>query len=842
MARRNVSSVTMEGITSGVVNICHKELVPISLNNSVFFWKLARPRNKNDPIFGYYNAPYYSVQLAFIIFVIHILSHILKSLHLPRFSLELLAGILAGQGLRLWLPVFTVPLNSIKGLDTLGNVSLVCYAFLMGLEVDLSTLRHIGQQALYTGLSGMVLPLFIGFIQFFILAANSWYPNFFSSKFWENLAPVKLTGAIFWPVTLTVTSFSDLARILSDTKLLHTGIGKLALSSSIVSELTTWILLIIALMLNSDTLNPLYLLPIITFLIASWFFIRPAVTWVLRYAEKTDNTSLLNFLIWSGITISSIITDACGANFIIGPFVFGLIIPNENVATLIMEKFEDYVRGIFIPIFFMHNGIRTDLSSLLNPVYNTHLYTIFLLIVIAWLAKFASTFIFSKLARKTTGEAFTLGVLMNTKGVLALIVINSGRNNQGFNTLMFVVLILSVLVMSITVIPFTRAANKSKKRSNKINRRTMESNKLDSELRVLTCIHSTRNLSGMINLLEHSNANKKYPISVFALNLVQLTDRRATTMLIVHDHNNKNNFHNTFEGSGQKLSYQDEASKTILKTFESLENRGSSVSTQTLTVVSPYTTMHDDINCLGEDKQVTLILIPFHKQADVYRRLQDGNLNWRTVNKNLMATSTCSVGIIVDRGLGYKENTTTQPQVSFVVIFIGGADDREALALGWRMAKSPNVNLTILRLIPTNDLNYHNEIDCEYKEERALDEGEGEGATRMRKKDETEVDNKYVNEFRFRTMHDKNIKYIEKEVKTGEEVIRIIGRVVPSCDLYILGQRKTVASSMMMGLLEWMEFDELGVLGDTLLSSDFAEHSSLLIIKQHYMSGMPRQK
>ncbi|CAN1336272.1 Cation/H(+) antiporter 15 [Linum perenne] len=815
--------LTLEGLTSGVINVCHREAVPVSLNNSVF-WKLARPKNENEPSFVYY-VPYYFIQLTLILFAIHLLALILKPLRLPRFSVELLAGILVGPsvlGLGDWYAIYIVPPSSLKVLDTLGHLSLIYYVFLVGLEIDLSTIRHVGRDAIYTGLTGTILPLFVGFIQFFAMAADPMYPYFFTPEFWQHLVNVRLTGAVFWGVALTVTSFPDLARILSDIKLLHTDIGRLALSASIVSELTSWILLVIALTLANGTVNPLFLLPTISFLAASWFLVRPAVTWLLRHADESDNTVLLNFVVFGGIMTSSIITDACGANSMIGAFVFGLVIPNGEVAVKIMEKLEDYVKGVMIPGFFLVNGVRTGLPTLFSQEYGRPVYLVLPLIALAWASKIASTFVFSLLTGMSAREAFTLGVLMNTKGILALIVINTGRNVQGFNHPMFAVLVLSILLMSLTVTPLAKAANKSNRRSIQFKHRTVESNKLESELRILTCIHSPRNLSGMINLLESSNASKQYPICVFALHLVQLTERRATAMLIVHDNS-----------SAQRsiLSRREEDSKHIITAFESLENRGPSVSAQSLTVVSPYTTMHEDISCLGEDKRVTLILLPFHKQADVYGRLQDENLNWRTVNKNLLVNATCSVGILVDRGLGSnKSSQPSNPMSTYAVIFIGGPDDREALAFGWRMAKSPNVSFTLLRLISDHD-----------------DDQQGGGAnssstmskmpTRS-KKEEKEIDDEYVNEFRFRTMHEETINYVEKVVKTGEEVIGTIGRAVHGFDLYILGQRKNTAPSVMAGLSEWTECEELGVLGDTLLASEFAEHSSMLVIKQHYVPGM----
>lgn len=368
---------------------------------------------------------------------------------------------------------------------------------------------------------------------------------------------------------------------------------------------------------------------------------------------------------------------------------------------------------------------------------------------------------------------------------------------------------IALILMTLMVKPIAMATTKSTKHVKQYKRRTIERSKHDSELRILSCIHSISNLSGMINLLQFSNPTKQSPICVFALHLVQLTARRVSAMLIVHD------AYNRAPNTGQENhSREVEESEHIINAFHSYEGKSTAVSVQALTVVSPYTSMHEDVSRLAEDKRVNLILVPFHKQPDVYGKLQeDEDASLRAVNQSLLATVPCSIGILIDRGLGESE-----AQSHFIMLFVGGADNREALAYAWRMAGSPNVSLTVVRFLANAGTEDEAESLKEQERERKLDD-------------------EYINDFRFRTMYDQTITYAEVAVNSGNEIITSMRRIQGDYDLYIVGRGQGASPQLTSGLLEWSDCEELGPLGDALLSSDFAESSSILVIQQHYVQG-----
>ncbi|XP_050209196.1 cation/H(+) antiporter 15-like [Mercurialis annua] len=766
------------------ITMCYFE----NITNDKAFWK-----SENSLISS---LPYFVIQLSLMMLCIRLLFVILKPLRQPRFLAELLSAVLVFPLATTNIGFFQKyihPAKSTKTLDTMGQLGLVYYMFLVGLEMDLTMLKHVERKALYNAAITTLLPLTMGIGLFFLLVH------------YKTDTIVGMGGGV-WALTLTVTSFSDLARILSDMKLLHTDIGRLALSSAIICDLVAWAILVLAITMVNQKLYFLNVFAMILFVFLCWFVVRPILAWIIRINNSSNggmDYELLIYFILGGVVIFGLITDACGSQSMIGAFMFGLIIPKGELGMRLIEKLEDLVIGILLPAFYWTNGLKINLGHLNNGV---SVFVVAVVIILGCSAKVISAFIFSVFHGLSTREGLTLGVLMNTKGVLALIVMNVGRDLKGFDEQMFGMMTISLILMTIMVKPIAMAATKSTKHVKQYKRRTIERSKQDAELRILTCIHSVSNLSGIINLLEVSNPTKQSPICVFALHLVQLTARRVSAMLIVHDA-----YHRTVNSGQENQSREVEESEHIITAFQSYESRSTAVSVQALTVVSPYTSMQEDVCRLAEDKRVNLILVPFHKQPDVYGKLQDDeDVSLRAVNQNLLASAPCSIGILIDRGLG-----ESQVQNNYVMLFIGGPDSREALAYAWRMAGTTGVRLTVIRFLPAT---------C--PDENAAEEEK-----------ERKLDDEYINDFRFRTMYDQAITFAEMQVNSGNEIVTTMRRMHDGYDLYIVGKGQGALPQLTLGLLEWSDCEELGALGDTLLSSDFAENSSILVIQQHYIPG-----
>lgn len=379
-------------------------------------------------------------------------------------------------------------------------------------------------------------------------------------------------------------------------------------------------------------------------------------------------------------------------------------------------------------------------------------------------------------------------------------------------------MVIVAVIITGVVTPIVTTIYKPTRRFVPYKRRTIQCSRPNVELRVLVCIHTPRNVPTIINLLEASHATKTSPICVYVLHLVELTGR-TSAMLIVH---------NTRKSGKPAQNITQAQSDHIINAFENYEQNSTSISIQPLTSISPYSTMHEDICNIAEDKRVAFIIIPFHKQLTVDGGMEGTNPSFRMINQNVLANAPCSIGVLVDRGL----NTSTRLRANqvthnVVVLFFGGPDDREALSYGWRMSGHPGTNLKVMRFIATEEgLEQMKGSHVGYDEPKILNLETNDVI-------EKQLDEDMINEFRFKSAYDESIVYIEKFVSNGEETIGVIRSMDNMYDLFIVGRGQGLISPLIAGLTDWSECPELGVIGDLLASSDFAATVSVLVIQQY---------
>lgn len=393
---------------------------------------------------------------------------------------------------------------------------------------------------------------------------------------------------------------------------------------------------------------------------------------------------------------------------------------------------------------------------------------------------------------------------------------------QVLNDESFAVMVIVAVVMTGIITPIVTTIYRPARRFIPYKRRAIQMSKPDAELRVLVCIHTPRNVPTIINLLEATHPTKRSPICIYVLHLVELTGR-ASAMLIVH---------NTRKSGRPALNRTQAQSDHIINAFENYEQHAGCVSVQPLTAISPYSTMHEDICNLAEDKRVAFIIIPFHKQQTVDGGMEAMNPAFRMVNQNVLANSPCSVGILVDRGLnGSTRLAANQISHHIAVIFFGGPDDREALSYAWRMSAHPGISLTVMHFIPGEDAaEPAAQSPADLNDPRILTVETDDML-------EKQLDEELIKEFRMKNVGDESISYIEKVVNNGEETVAAIRSMDSIHDLFIVGRGQGMISPLTAGLTDWSECPELGAIGDLLASSDFAATVSVLVVQQYVGMG-----
>ncbi|PPR80406.1 hypothetical protein GOBAR_AA40305 [Gossypium barbadense] len=691
----------------------------------------------------------------------------------------------------------------------MANLGVTFYMFLVGLEMDLTPIQKMGKPALSVAISGMLLPLAAGV-------------GLHSMALQRQTVRAPEMGAYFWSIALTLTSFPDLARMLSDLKLMYTDLGKTALTAAVVNDLSCWCLLVVAVSLINGEKELYVAIPVLVGMTIFWFSLRPLIRKILRYISATSKEATTSdkhiYFILSLVFLSGFVTELCGAHSIFGAFMFGLMIPGGELGTTIMDKVEEFVVGILLPPIFLITGTRTNIQYIFAD-YSVGL--VIAVVLLASSAKIISALLVCLYLKCPVRDGLALGVLMNTKGVLALIILNEGRNMKGFDQQTFSWIVVAIAFMTAIIGPIVSYTHKSERHLKYMDRH-LEKCKTEAPIRILACVHSTRNLSAMITLLEISNATRKSPIIVFAVHLVELAGR-ASAMLIFHDKDKT-------ADTGHTCSREKAEAEQIVSAFESFVDNNHGATVKPLTAVSPYTTMHEDVNHFALDKIANIILIPFHRRSDPVGGWTEENVQHKLVNQNLLATSPCSIGLLVDRGLtSFAESQEgTQQECRIAMLFVEGTDDREALAYAWRMAGTPSVTLSVIRFVPGKE-------GSEFMENSGDNEEEPDIFTAMFEREtQKQLDDDYINQFRFKTMHDQSIAYVEIQVNSGDQIVSAISSEFYDFELYVVGRGHGYTSQLTAGLSTWSEFPELGVMGETLISMNLETPASVLVVQQSH--------
>ncbi|CAN4127599.1 unnamed protein product [Withania somnifera] len=723
-----------------------------------------------------YSLPLFIVQLILVVVVTRLLVYILKPIRQPRVIAEILGGIILGPSVLGRSSKFAetiFPRRSVMVLETMANIGLLYFLFLVGVEMDVAVIRRNGKRSLFIAIAGMILPFLIGSTFSFLLHEKT-----------QNTK--EGTFILFLGLALSVTSFPVLARILAELKLINSEIGRIAMAASLINDMLAWIVLAFAIAFSENkdmSLASIWvILSSIAFICVCFFVVRPLIERRIRLIPEGESISEFDIcLVLTGVLIAGFITDILGTHSVFGAFVFGLVIPSGPLSLTLIERLEDFVSGLLLPLFFAISGLKTEVGAI-DGVGTWGVLCV--VIVLACAGKVIGVVIVTIFYNMPLYEGLSLGLLMNAKGLVEIIVLNVGKDQK---------------------------------------RRTVQRITMDKEFRVLACIHTPRIVPTIISLLEASCPTKRSPICIYVLHLVELTGR-ASGMLIVHN----------MRKSGRPAMNRTQAqSDHIIHAFENFEKNTGCVYVQPLTAISPYSTMHEDICMLAEEKRVALIIIPFHKQQAVDGGLEATNPSFRTINQNVLANAPCSVGVLVDRGLtGSSRSTMNQVSHHVAVLFFGGPDDRESLAYAWRMSEYPNINLTVMRFLPgetvieatrsdsTNSKNDHSILTVETERDR-----------------EKQLDEEYLTHFRIKTGHDESIIYTERVVNHGEETVAAIRTIDNSHDLFIVGRGQDIDSPLTAGLTDWSECPELGAIGDLLASSDFAMTASVLVVQQYVGMG-----
>jgi Kef-type K+ transport system membrane component KefB len=390
-------------------------------------------------------------QVVVIVVVSRMIALVPRRVAQPLVIAEMIGGIVLGPSLLGWAApeasAVLFPADSLGVLRLFSHFGLVFFMFLIGLEFDLAHVRRHNLASIAIAQSGILLPFVLGGT-----LALWMYPQFCSG------AVSKAGFVLFVGSAMSVTAFPVLARILAERGLLHTRLGAVAITCAAIDDVTAWCLLAFAICVarHGELLTALLTTGAATGYMALMIgVVRTRLARLSRHASDSGAIPqpLVAFLIVL-LLLSSWLTEVIGIHALFGSFLFGGILPRDRgFAQALVRRLEDLVVVVFLPLFFASSGLQTRIGLLANG----HDWMVCgLIVIVACAGKLGGCALAARATGFTWRDAGTLGVLMNTRGLMELIVLNIGLELGVISPAVFSMMVIMALVTTCSTAPLLR--------------------------------------------------------------------------------------------------------------------------------------------------------------------------------------------------------------------------------------------------------------------------------------------------------------------------------------------------------------------------------------------------
>jgi len=381
------------------------------------------------------------LQTAGILAICRLLHGIAGRLGQPPVIGEIVAGLLLGPSFFGWIaPALYArlfPAASLPVLNELSQIGLILFMFLVGLHLDLTEVYALRRVAGFASLLSIAVPFGLGLAlarPLHVLAPSS------------PMLPFTLLIA----VSVSITAFPVLARILADQKLSATKLGHVAIACAALNDVVAWSFLawIVAISRSGDASASGALVILLLYIFGMLAVIRPALRWFTpRLTGQNELSTMLIF-----VFLSSWVTEFAGFHALFGAFLAGVIWPrNDSHKDEIAAKIEPLAMTMLIPLFFSYTGLRTNVGTV-----GSNLGLTALVIAVAIAGKVGGAFTGAKIAGFDVRSSLALGCLLNTRGLVELIVLNVGLDLEILSPPLFSMLVIMALVTTIMTTPLLK--------------------------------------------------------------------------------------------------------------------------------------------------------------------------------------------------------------------------------------------------------------------------------------------------------------------------------------------------------------------------------------------------
>jgi len=380
-------------------------------------------------------------QIIAIVLVARIFGWIFRKIGQPSVIGEIIAGIVLGPSLfGLYFPDMKealFPVASLGNLQLLSQIGLILFMFVIGMELDLKVLKNKANDAVVISHASIVIPFALGI-------GLSYY-------IYYQFAPVGvefLSFSLFMGIAMSITAFPVLARIVQERGIHKTRLGTIVITCAAADDITAWCLLavVIAIVKAGSFVSSLYVIGLaLLYVLAMLFIVKPFLKRVGDLYAKKDNIkkSVVAIFLLT-LIVSAYLSEIIGIHALFGAFMMGAIMPDiSKFRNVFIDKVEDVSVILLLPLFFVFTGLRTEIG-LINDAYLWKVTGCIIAVAVA--GKFIGSALAARFVGQNWCDSLTIGALMNTRGLMELVVLNIGYELGVLSPKVFTMMVIMALV------------------------------------------------------------------------------------------------------------------------------------------------------------------------------------------------------------------------------------------------------------------------------------------------------------------------------------------------------------------------------------------------------------
>lgn len=399
------------------------------------------------------------IQILIVILFARLCGWLFSKIGQPRVIGEIIAGIVLGPSLfGLFFPELhtaVFPPSSLGNLQFLSQIGLILFMFVIGMELDLGVLRTKAKDAVVISHASIIFPFTLGMILAYFM--------------YETYAPENIqfvSFALFMGIAMSITAFPVLARIVQERGITKTRLGTIALTCAAADDITAWCILaaVIAIVKAGSLVSALYTVAMaVGYVLVMIYAVRPLLMRAAAgYFRKKQMDELTIGVVFLVLVASAYATEVIGIHALFGAFMAGAIMPErDGFRGQFIQRVEDVAVVLLLPLFFVLTGLRTQIGLLSS----LDLWVVAgVIILVAVVGKFVGSAVTARFVGQSWKDSLSIGALMNTRGLMELIVLNIGYDLGVLSPEVFAMMVIMALLTTMMTGPSLDLINRAFKK------------------------------------------------------------------------------------------------------------------------------------------------------------------------------------------------------------------------------------------------------------------------------------------------------------------------------------------------------------------------------------------